>query len=306
MKLFDRQATRERLPLPALIDALRAAFAAGCEVPPRHSHSVGDAGTVLLMPAWREGGYLGIKTINIFPGNGALGLPALHGVYLLFDARTGVPLAQMDGGEITTRRTVAASALAASFLAPPDARRLLIVGAGRVAALTAEAMRVARPSLDDVAVWARRPDAAQALAAQIGGRAVPDLEAAVRDAHIVSCATLAAAPLVHGDWLADGAPRPRRQLHAGDARSRRTRVRPRPRLRRHRRSAGQVRRHPARRGRRRVRAGEAEGHAGATVPARTAGAPARRRCDAVQVGRHGTGRSGRRRTGVVHAVTAPR
>lgn len=204
MKVFDRQATRERLPMPALIDALRAAFTAGGEVPPRHSHSVGGAGTVLLMPAWRDGGYLGIKTINIFPGNAAVGLPALHGVYLLFDARTGVPLAQMDGGEITTRRTVAASALAASFLAPPDARRLLIVGAGRVAALTAEAMRVARPGLDDVAVWARRPEAASALAAQIGGRAAPDLETAVREAHIVSCATLAGAPLVHGDWLADG------------------------------------------------------------------------------------------------------
>ncbi len=209
VRVFSADETRARLPLPALIEALRAMFVRGCEVPPRHTHGIGDAGTLLLMPAWRPGAYLGIKAINVFPGNAALGLPALHAAYTLFDARTGVPLALMDGGEITTRRTVAASALAASFLAHPAARRLLIVGAGRVAALTAEAMRTVRPGLADVAVWSRRPEAALGLAAQIGGRAVgnqaSDLESAVREADIVSCATLSTAPLVRGDWLAPGA-----------------------------------------------------------------------------------------------------
>jgi len=205
MRVFDAAATRERLPLPALVDALRAMFVAGCEVPLRHTHKIGDAGTVLLMPAWRPGALLGIKTVAIFPGNGARGLPGLHSVYTLFDASTGVPLAQLDGNEITTRRTVAASALAASFLARSDAQRLLIVGAGRVAGLTAPAMRAVRPGLAEVEVWNRSPAAAETLAAQLGGRAVADLEAAVRRADIVSCATLATAPLVHGEWLRPGA-----------------------------------------------------------------------------------------------------
>jgi ornithine cyclodeaminase/alanine dehydrogenase-like protein (mu-crystallin family) len=204
VRLLDADATRERLPLPALIEALRAMFISGCEVPARHVHQVGD-GTVLLMPAWRTGALLGLKTVNVFPGNGARGLPGVHSVYTLFDARTGEPLAQMDGNEITTRRTVAASALAASFLARRGARRLLVVGAGRVARLTTEAMRAVRPGLDQVELWSRRPAAAQALAAAVGGRAVADLEAAVRRADIVSCATLAGAPLVHGAWLGDGA-----------------------------------------------------------------------------------------------------
>ena len=204
MRVYDAEATRARLPLPALLQSLRAMFVAGAEVPTRQLLAVGD-GSVLLMPAWRPGGLFGLKTVNIFPGNAARGLPTLHASYQLFDASTGVPLAIMDGNEITTRRTVAASALAASFLAHPQARRLLIVGAGRVAALTAEAMRVARPAIDEVVVWSRRPAAAQALAAQIGGRAADDLEAAVREAHIVSCATLATEPLVRGDWLAPGA-----------------------------------------------------------------------------------------------------
>jgi ornithine cyclodeaminase len=156
------------------------------------------------MPAWRTGAFLGVKTVNVFPANRERGLPAVQAVYTLFDATTGVPLALMDGAEITTRRTVAASALAASFLARADARRLLVVGAGRVAALVAEAMRAVRPAIDEVQVWNHRPQGAAALAAQIGARPVADLEAAVRDADIVSCATLAGEPLVRGAWLAPG------------------------------------------------------------------------------------------------------
>ena len=108
MRHFDTQATRLGLPLPALIDALRRQFAADCEVPLRHTHAIsgggGSGGTVLIMPAWRVGGRLGIKTVNVFPDNAALGLPAVNASYTLFDARTGVPLALLDGSEITTRR----------------------------------------------------------------------------------------------------------------------------------------------------------------------------------------------------------
>lgn len=213
MKVFDADATRAALPAGALIDALRAMFAAGCEVPARHVHAIADAagasaGTLLLMPAWAPGGVLGIKTVSIFPGNAALGLPALHSSYLLLDARTGAPLAQLDGNEITSRRTAAASALAASYLAPPDARRLLVVGAGRVARLLPEAYRAVRP-VEQVDVWARRPGTALALAVELradgfAAAAVSDLAAAAHAADIVSCATLATKPVVQGAWLRAG------------------------------------------------------------------------------------------------------
>ncbi|MBC8057641.1 MAG: hypothetical protein H7Y61_13785, partial [Rhizobiales bacterium] len=104
MRLVDAATTRRLLPFDALIDALRAMFVGGCDVPVRHTHRIGDgddAGTILLMPAWRVGQRLGIKTVTIFPGNGALGLPGLHSVYLLFDAATGVPLAQLDGNGVS-------------------------------------------------------------------------------------------------------------------------------------------------------------------------------------------------------------
>ena len=212
MRHFDATATRYGLPFAALIPALRSAFAEGCEVPLRHTHRIahpqGHDGTVLLMPAWRPGRRLGIKTVAIFPGNGALGKPGLHAVYTLFDATTGEPLAQLDGNEITARRTAAASALAASYLAAPRASRLLIVGAGRVAHLMAEAMRCVRP-IEEISVWNRHPDTAAALVQSLtdqGLRAclARDLDAAVQQADIVSCATLATTALVRGTDLQPG------------------------------------------------------------------------------------------------------
>jgi ornithine cyclodeaminase len=214
MQIFDAAATRAALPLDRLVAALRAQFDRGCTVPARQVHRLdppdGPAAsglTTLLMPAWTARHY-GVKVVNVAPGNAALGLPAVHGVYALFDAATGVPLALIDGDELTARRTVAASALAASYLARADAQHLLVVGAGRLARLLPAAYRVVRP-IARVSVWARRPEAAAALAAHwraegLAADAAADLDAAVAAADIVSCATLATAPLVRGRCLRPG------------------------------------------------------------------------------------------------------
>lgn len=212
MQIFDAAATRAALGFDRLIPALRTAFASEATVPQRHVHEVragSDKGTVLIMPAWSEAGFLGVKTINIFAGNGARGLPGLHASYVLYDAHTGVPLASMDGNEITARRTAAAAALGASFLARSDARRLLVLGSGRIARLLPEALMQVRPGIDEVMVWNHRSEGAQALAAQwreegLHATAIDDLQQAVRRADIVSCATLSTTPLVQGDWLAPG------------------------------------------------------------------------------------------------------
>jgi len=208
MKNFDAAATARALPFPALVAALERMFVAGCEVPARQVHAVGGALTALVMPAWVPGRYFGLKVVNVAPGNAALGLPGLFASYQLFDATTGAPLALIDGGELTARRTAAASALAASRLAPADARRQLIVGAGRVGSLLAPACRAVR-EIDDVMVWSRDAQAAARLAATLvadgfPARAVGDLAAAAASADIVSCATLAAEPLIRGEWLRPG------------------------------------------------------------------------------------------------------
>ena len=215
MKIFDAAATRQRIDLARLVAALRQAFKDGATVPRRHVHHLGegsDAGTVLIMPAWHAGGLLGIKTINIFPHNSERGLPGLHATYVLYDARTGVPLALMDGNELTAHRTAAAAALGACYLARADATRLLVLGSGRVARLLPAAHAAVRP-IRRVTVWNHRVAGAEALAAEwraAGWDATavsgdPDaLQQAVREADIVSCATLATTPLVRGEWLSAG------------------------------------------------------------------------------------------------------
>jgi ornithine cyclodeaminase len=203
----------QTLTYPALVDALRHAFAADWTVPVRHHHAVpipGEADqTLLLMPAWEGGKSVGIKIVTITPGNGARNLPAVQGIYLLMDGATGAPKALLEGKTLTVRRTAAASALAASFCARQDASVHLMVGAGALSLPLTEAHRAVRP-IAQTLLWAR--DAAKAATkaeelrrAGIAVAVATDLEAAAREADIVSCATLSAEPLIRGAWLKPGA-----------------------------------------------------------------------------------------------------
>ncbi|ALM82168.1 ornithine cyclodeaminase family protein [Bordetella sp. N] len=211
MLLINTEQTRSALSFDTLIPALRTAFQQGATVPLRHTHNVesgGHQGTALIMPAWNEQGYLGVKIINIYPGNGAQGLPGLHATYTLYNARTGIPLAHVDGDVVTVYRTAGAAALGADYLARPDARVLTIIGSGRIAGLVAQAMRAVRP-IERVLVWNVRPAGAQALAASLreagmDAVAVEDARSAVEQADIVSCATLSTQPLVQAEWLRPG------------------------------------------------------------------------------------------------------
>ena len=209
------------LSYPALVDTLEAAFRVGAVSPPRHHHAMRLPGgqpeaTLLLMPAWTAsapgaetaGRYLGIKTVTVFPGNGARGLPAVQGAYLLLSAETGEPLALMDAPRLTVLRTAAASALAARWLARSDASRMVLVGAGALGAYLVRAHASVRP-IREVAIWNRTRAGAERLARALSlpGVAVSvadDLEATVRGADIVSTATLSSTPLVQGDWLRPG------------------------------------------------------------------------------------------------------
>lgn len=207
--VIDQDRTRAALAFPRLIEALREAFVAGAEVPLRHRHAVAAGeGTLLLMPSWQGKAAMGVKLVTVFPGNGALGLNSVFSTYLLCDGATGQHLAVIDGNEITGRRTAAASALAGDYLARRDAATLLIVGAGHVAGMMAQAWAAVR-DIKRVMVWNIRAGRAKTLAASLRAEgfdavSVEDLEGAVRMADIVSCATLANEPIVKGAWLRPG------------------------------------------------------------------------------------------------------
>lgn len=199
-----------------LIAALRDMFQQGCTAPVRHHHPVAVPGEpdamLLLMPAWVEGASIGVKVVNVFPGNAQRGEAAVNGVYLLFSARDGKVEAMLDGNMLTLRRTACASALAATYLARDDATRMVMVGTGKLARHLIGAHSRARP-IREVRVWGRSRDKAAALAAelsklprhaQIKIEAAADLADAVAWADVVSCATLSVTPLVRGAWLRPG------------------------------------------------------------------------------------------------------
>jgi ornithine cyclodeaminase/alanine dehydrogenase-like protein (mu-crystallin family) len=214
MRTIGGEGIHRLLDYPSLIDALRTMFREGCEVPARHHHSIAGAtaegapGTLLLMPAWQAGRALGVKIVTVFADNAKRSLPAVHGSYLLLDAATGVPRALLDGTALTLRRTAAASALAADFLARPDSAVHLMVGTGALAPHLAAAHRAVRP-IRETRVWGRDPVKAAGLAARlseagIAAAPVADLAEAARAADIITCATLATEPLICGAWLGPG------------------------------------------------------------------------------------------------------
>jgi ornithine cyclodeaminase len=108
----------------------------------------------------------------------------------------------MDGAALTAWRTACASALAARYLAREDASHLVMIGAGALAPHLIRAHCAVRP-IKKITLWNRTNSRAISTAfalhaAGIEPEIAEDLEAAVRDADIVSCATLSSEPLVRG------------------------------------------------------------------------------------------------------------
>jgi ornithine cyclodeaminase len=186
--------------------ALTEAFIAGHRLP---KAEVGDTllyrgrDTLLTRSAWVDGMGLAVKAGVIFPGNAAIGKPTVVGAVNLFSDHDGSLEALLDFGLVTKWKTAADSLLAARLLARPDARRILIVGAGVVAASLVAAYRAVFPQAE-VAVWARQPAAAQAFAARHHTAVAADLAQAVGAADIIATATMATEPLIRGAWLRPG------------------------------------------------------------------------------------------------------
>lgn len=208
MKILDAAEVARRGAYRDIVEALREGFRADIETPVRHHHDISDVSTLLLMPAWSKD-WAGLKTVVFKTDNAAKGLPTIQASYLLIDQKTGETVAMMDGGEITRRRTAAASALAADYLARKDAETMTLVGAGALAPHFALAHAAVRP-VKRVFIYTRSQPKAEALAGELTqhglqAQVVTDLEQAVRQSDIVSCVTTSTAPIVKGAWLKPGA-----------------------------------------------------------------------------------------------------
>lgn len=212
LRSFSADEVHAALDYPSLVETLRDAFQHGGEaMPVRQSYEVGFGGApahLLTMPAWERGKTLGVKLVTVFPQNAARGIGAVSSLYVLFDGETGVPRAMIDGEALTNRRTAAASALASTYLSRPDSATLLMIGTGHLAYHLPQAHAAVRP-IDKVLVWGRNPERAAALVTKLiekglSATAVGDLETALGQADIVSCATTSTVPLVTGRHLRPG------------------------------------------------------------------------------------------------------
>ena len=195
------------LPYGDLIEALRKGFAEGAETPVRHHHETAATTTLLLMPSWNAR-FTGLKTVIVKSDNAALGFPTNQASYLLIDNASGTPVAVMDGTELTRRRTAAASALASDYLSRKDSAKLLLVGAGSLAAHFAHAHAAVRP-IALIQIFNRNADKARALAVELVAQglqaeAVTDIEIACREADIISCMTASTTAIIKGEWLKAG------------------------------------------------------------------------------------------------------
>jgi alanine dehydrogenase len=204
--VLSRQEVEALLDPDALIEAVRLALvdlsAGRASVPPRiAAWSADRAGLLGAMVAHVSSlDVLAAKLVSVFPKS----VPSHQAVIVVFDPRSGAPLALLDGTAITAQRTAAASALATRLLAREDAAVLAIVGTGVQAESHARYLTRVR-KFREVRVAGRDPARTARFAARIGGRACTTFEEAVRGADVICATTHARDPVVRGAWLAPGA-----------------------------------------------------------------------------------------------------
>ncbi len=160
--------------------------------------------TMLTRSAWIDGLGSAVKTANIIPGNPGRNEPMIHGAVNLYDDVTGVLQAIVNFHLVTKWKTAGDSVLGARLLARPDSEVILIVGAGTVGRNLREAYGALFPAARFL-IWNRSPKAAEEFAAECEKTSVvASLEEGVRQADIVTSATMTTEPLIKGAWLRPG------------------------------------------------------------------------------------------------------
>jgi alanine dehydrogenase len=168
----------------AVEDSFRRLARGAVDNPPRVRAELPD-GVFAVMPCVdRELGYAGLKTYAWLPG----GTPFL---VVLFSIAEATLTAVVEAELLGRLRTAAASAVAATHLARPGARTLGVFGTGRQATAHVDALRAALPSLAEVRLAGRHAGLADRRAAAA--------------CDVVVTATTAREPVLHGEWLSEGA-----------------------------------------------------------------------------------------------------
>ena len=169
------------------------------EMPPKVYVQAPPNGDFRAMPA-RGDGLAILKWVTSFPGNAAKGLPVVRGLVLLSDADTGEELAVIECASVTSLRTGGAAAVSAQALARDGAATAGLIGCGVNGAWAARCL--AAVGFEEGVCADARPEAAEALAAELGWSAGPPAEAAAAD--VVLTVTPGEEPVIRRDDLRPG------------------------------------------------------------------------------------------------------
>src|SRR5918999_644956 len=198
--------------IAAVEDILRR-HAAGETVPPQVLGLPSAGGGLHVKGAGILGSEprLAVKLNANFPSNPErFGLPTIQGVLVLFDGVNGRPLAILDSMRITALRTAATSALAARYLARPDAATLTVCGCGLQGAMHARALCGVLP-IERILLWdldsRRAGELASRLAPELSGRKVrpsPNLATALAATDVCATCTPARAFFIRDEDVRPG------------------------------------------------------------------------------------------------------
>jgi ornithine cyclodeaminase/alanine dehydrogenase-like protein (mu-crystallin family) len=201
-----------------IIDALEIAFRehgeGHVEMPPKPGvHSRPDA-FIHAMPAYIPALHsIGVKWVSGYPENYKHSLPYITGLLILNDDETGLPLAVMDCTWITAKRTGAATAVAARYLARPESETVGILGCGVQGRSNLEALTVLFP-IRRVVAYDTTPANSERFAADVRARYGLEVITAKepREAVAGSDIVVTAGPILHKPhatiqpgWLSEGA-----------------------------------------------------------------------------------------------------
>lgn len=215
MLILNQQAVAESLSHGECVDALEPAMRAVSEgravLPLRQYLNIPNTrGKFTLMPGYVDDpSTFGVKIVSKFPRDEASPYGSHVGAVMVFDTQMGIPLALLEGAELTAIRTAAASALATRVLSRPSSSVVAILGAGTEALHHIKAMQAVR-NVTEFRIWNRSSTRATSLVEQVQLPAqtkigiVPTVKEAVAGADIVCTTTSATTPILEGQWLEPG------------------------------------------------------------------------------------------------------
>ena len=210
MQILSAESINSLLDWDGVLDALHNAHLG--PHPVGDSFFLGDADYGLLSRGVIfPGSGAGLKLASMYPANTSANppLPVEDAAFLVIDEKTKAIAAILDGPEISRWKTPADSALAAKKLSRDDSRVLLVLGAGPIAKALVDVYLHIRPSIREVLLWNRTSSkldktCADLKARNINVQVVTDLDAAVKQADIITSATSSSTPLIRGEFVRPG------------------------------------------------------------------------------------------------------